>query len=79
MSNQVIIKGKNDRLVIALNPDIDFLNDVNIFPIDSPNSGSRLGPKIRSAARTNTITPGAPISRKNPILVTSFFINILTY
>ncbi|MCY7008245.1 septum site-determining protein MinC [Fusobacterium simiae] len=26
MSNHVIIKGKNDRLVIALNPDIDFLD-----------------------------------------------------
>jgi len=31
MSNQVIIKGKNDRLVIALNPDIDFLDLCDIL------------------------------------------------
>ena len=31
MSNHVIIKGKNDRLVIALNPDIDFLDICDIL------------------------------------------------
>ena len=31
MSNHVIIKGKNDRLVIALNPDIDFLDLCDIL------------------------------------------------
>ena len=31
MSNQVIIKGKNDRLVIALNPDVDFLDICDIL------------------------------------------------
>ena len=31
MSNYVIIKGKNDRLVIALNPDVDFLDICDIL------------------------------------------------
>ena len=31
MSNHVIIKGKNDRLVIALNPDVDFLDICDIL------------------------------------------------
>ena len=31
MSNHVIIKGKIDRLVIALNPDIDFLDICDIL------------------------------------------------
>ncbi len=31
MSNQVIIKGKNDRLVIALNPKSDFLELCDIL------------------------------------------------
>ena len=31
MSNHVMIKGKNDRLVIALNPDIDFLDICDIL------------------------------------------------
>ena len=31
MSNHVIIKGKNDRLVISLNPDIDFLDICDIL------------------------------------------------
>ena len=31
MNNHVIIKGKNDRLVIALNPDIDFLDLCDIL------------------------------------------------
>ena len=31
MSNHVIIKGKNDRLVIALNPDIDFFDLCDIL------------------------------------------------
>ena len=31
MSNYVIIKGKNDRLIIALNPDVDFLDICDIL------------------------------------------------
>ena len=31
MSNHVIIKGKNDRLVIALDPSIDFLDLCDIL------------------------------------------------
>ena len=31
MSNHVMIKGKNDRLVIALNPDVDFLDICDIL------------------------------------------------
>ena len=31
MSNYVIIKGKNDRLVVALNPDVDFLDICDIL------------------------------------------------
>ena len=53
----------------SVRPEIDFLNDVNIFPIDSPSSGRRLGPKMIRAAIIRTITPGAPISRKLKLMV----------
>ena len=58
MSNQVIIKGKNDRLVIALNPDIDFLDICDILKtkiLEAKNfiGNSRMAIEFSGRALTN--------------------------
>ena len=58
MSNHVIIKGKNDRLVIALNPDIDFLDICDILKtkiLEAKNfiGNSRMAIEISGRALTN--------------------------
>ena len=52
MSNQVIIKGKNDRLVIALNPKSDFLDYVillktKILKTKNFIGNSRMGNRVQ--------------------------------
>ena len=58
MSNHVIIKGKNDRLVIALNPDIDFLDICDILKtkiLEAKNfiGNSRMAIEFSGRALTN--------------------------
>ena len=58
MSNHVIIKGKNDRLVIALNPDIDFLDICDILKtkiLEAKNfiGNSRMAIEFSGSALTN--------------------------
>ena len=58
MSNHVIIKGKNDRLVIALNPDIDFLDICDILKtkiLEDKNfiGNSRMAIEFSGRALTN--------------------------
>ena len=58
MSNHVIIKGKNDRLVIALNPDIDFLDLCDILKtkiLEAKNfiGNSRMAIEFSGRALTN--------------------------
>jgi len=58
MSNHVIIKGKNDRLVIALNPDIDFLDICDILEtkiLEAKNfiGNSRMAIEFSGRALTN--------------------------
>ena len=58
MSNHVIIKGKNDRLVIALNPDIDFLDICDILKtkiLEAKNfiDNSRMAIEFSGRALTN--------------------------
>ena len=58
MSNHVIIKGKNDRLVIALNPDIDFLDICDILKtkiLEARNfiGNSRMAIEFSGRALTN--------------------------
>lgn len=58
MSNHVIIKGKNDRLVIALNPDIDFLDVCDILKtkiLEAKNfiGNSRMAIEFSGRALTN--------------------------
>ncbi|WP_336176965.1 septum site-determining protein MinC [Fusobacterium polymorphum] len=58
MSNYVIIKGKNDRLVIALNPDIDFLDICDILKtkiLEAKNfiGNSRMAIEFSGRALTN--------------------------
>ena len=58
MSNHVIIKGKNDRLVIALNPDIDFLDICDILKtkiLEAKNfiGSSRMAIEFSGRALTN--------------------------
>ena len=58
MSNHVIIKGKNDRLVIALNPDIDFLDICDILKtkiLEAKNfiGNSRIAIEFSGRALTN--------------------------
>ena len=58
MSNHVMIKGKNDRLVIALNPDIDFLDICDILKtkiLEAKNfiGNSRMAIEFSGRALTN--------------------------
>ncbi len=58
MSNHVIIKGKNDRLVSALNPDIDFLDICDILKtkiLEAKNfiGNSRMAIEFSGRALTN--------------------------
>ena len=58
MSNHVIIKGKNDRLVIALNPDIDFLDICDVLKtkiLEAKNfiGNSRMAIEFSGRALTN--------------------------
>ena len=58
MINHVIIKGKNDRLVIALNPDIDFLDICDILKtkiLEAKNfiGNSRMAIEFSGRALTN--------------------------
>ena len=58
MSNHVIRKGKNDRLVIALNPDIDFLDICDILKtkiLEAKNfiGNSRMAIEFSGRALTN--------------------------
>ena len=58
MSNHVIINGKNDRLVIALNPDIDFLDICDILKtkiLEAKNfiGNSRMAIEFSGRALTN--------------------------
>ena len=58
MSNHVIIKGKNDRLVIALNPDMDFLDICDILKtkiLEAKNfiGNSRMAIEFSGRALTN--------------------------
>ena len=58
MSNYVIIKGKNDRLVIALNPDVDFLDICDILKtkiLEAKNfiGNSRMAIEFSGRALTN--------------------------
>ena len=58
MSNHVIIKGKNDRLVIALNPDVDFLDICDILKtkiLEARNfiGNSRMAIEFSGRALTN--------------------------
>ena len=58
MSNHVIIKGKNDRLVIALNPDVDFLDICDILKtkiLEAKNfiGNSRMAIEFSGRALTN--------------------------
>ena len=58
MSNHVIIKGKNDRLVIALNPDIDFFDICDILKpkiLEAKNfiGNSRMAIEFSGRALTN--------------------------
>ncbi|PHI10165.1 septum site-determining protein MinC [Fusobacterium polymorphum] len=58
MNNHVIIKGKNDRLVIALNPDIDFLDICDILKtkiLEAKNfiGNSRMAIEFSGRALTN--------------------------
>lgn len=58
MSNHVIIKGKNDRLVIALNPNIDFLDICDILKtkiLEAKNfiGNSRMAIEFSGRALTN--------------------------
>ena len=58
MSNHVIIKGKNDRLVIALNPDTDFLDICDILKtkiLEAKNfiGNSRMAIEFSGRALTN--------------------------
>ena len=58
MSNHVIIKGKNDRLEIALNPDIDFLDICDILKtkiLEAKNfiGNSRMAIEFSGRALTN--------------------------
>ena len=58
MSNQVIIKGKNDRLVIALDPDISFLDICDILKtkiLEAKNfiGNSRMAIEFSGRALTN--------------------------
>ena len=58
MSNHVIIKGKNDRLVIAVNPDIDFLDICDILKtkiLEAKNfiGNSRMAIEFSGRALTN--------------------------
>ena len=58
MSNHVIIKGKNDRLVIAINPDIDFLDIFDILKtkiLEAKNfiGNSRMAIEFSGRALTN--------------------------
>ena len=58
MSNHVIIQGKNDRLVIALNPDIDFLDICDILKtkiLEAKNfiGNSRMAIEFSGRALTN--------------------------